>query len=67
MTNPTGVNSLTWRTSSYSGGGNQCVEVAVLPAERVAVRDSKDPSAGAHAFSHTAWHQFIHMIKEGQA
>ncbi|WP_405657790.1 DUF397 domain-containing protein [Streptomyces sp. NBC_00079] len=30
-----------WRKSSYSGGANDCVEVAEL-GECVAVRDSKD-------------------------
>jgi hypothetical protein len=30
-----------WRTSSYSGSGNNCVQVA-LTQETVAVRDSKN-------------------------
>ncbi|MFF3919511.1 DUF397 domain-containing protein [Streptomyces sp. NPDC001852] len=30
-----------WRKSSYSGGANDCVEIADL-GDRVAVRDSKD-------------------------
>ncbi|MEV3853712.1 DUF397 domain-containing protein [Streptomyces sp. NPDC050095] len=34
-----------WRRSSYSGGANDCVEVADLGAV-VAVRDSKDMEAG---------------------
>jgi hypothetical protein len=52
-----------WRTSSYSGGGNQCVEVAVLPTGDVAVRDSKNRGAGMHAFSATAWAKFVSTIK----
>ncbi|GHK04553.1 hypothetical protein SY2F82_63500 [Streptomyces sp. Y2F8-2] len=33
-----------WRRSSYSGdGGNNCVEVAVIP-HGIAIRDSKRPS-----------------------
>lgn len=35
-----------WFKSSYSGSGNNCVEVADLsatPYQAVAVRDSKDP------------------------
>ncbi|WP_306299647.1 DUF397 domain-containing protein [Streptomyces viridochromogenes] len=34
-----------WRKSSYSGGANDCVEVAEL-GEHAAVRDSKDISRG---------------------
>jgi hypothetical protein len=37
----------TWRKSSFSGsggtGGGNCVEAALLPAERFALRDSKAP------------------------
>lgn len=41
--------SLVWRRSSFSGdggtGGGNCVEAALLPADRAAVRDSKNPAA----------------------
>jgi hypothetical protein len=39
--------TLRWRKSSFSGGGdgNTCVEIAALPT-RVAIRDSKAPSQG---------------------
>lgn len=39
--------ALTWRKSSFSGdggtGGGNCVEAALLPADRFALRDSKNP------------------------
>jgi hypothetical protein len=39
----------TWRKSSFSGsggtGGGNCVEAALLPAGRFALRDSKNPQA----------------------
>lgn len=39
-----------WRKSSYSGdggnGGGECVEVAWLADDRIALRDSKNPDAG---------------------
>ncbi|HKN96498.1 MAG TPA: DUF397 domain-containing protein [Pseudonocardiaceae bacterium] len=38
------LSALTWRTSSYSSGNGQCVEVA-FEGERVAVRDSKHPES----------------------
>ena len=38
------LSNATWRKSSYSGGnGGNCVEVAALPDDSRAVRDSKDP------------------------
>ncbi|WBB95204.1 DUF397 domain-containing protein [Solwaraspora sp. WMMA2080] len=54
----TDLTDATWRTSSYSGGTGNCVEVADnLPAV-VAVRDSKDRSGPVLAFSPTAWASF---------
>lgn len=39
---------LVWRRSSFSGGGGtgggDCVEAALLPADRFALRDSKNPN-----------------------
>ncbi|HVV10181.1 DUF397 domain-containing protein [Amycolatopsis sp.] len=43
-----------WRKSSHSGGGNDCVEVAMF-AEHVGVRDSKNPDAGALSVSRRGW------------
>lgn len=41
---------LVWRKSSFSGdggtGGGNCVEAALLPGGRFALRDSKNPDAG---------------------
>jgi hypothetical protein len=41
--------ALAWRKSSFSGGGGtgggNCVEAALLPADRFALRDSKNPDA----------------------
>jgi hypothetical protein len=46
---------LTWRKSSYSGGGNNsCVEVA-FAADAVGVRDSKNTDGPRLAFSAAAW------------
>lgn len=39
--------TIIWRKSSFSGdggtGGGNCVEAALLPADRFALRDSKNP------------------------
>lgn len=47
-----------WRTSSYSGGRENCVEVADLPGA-AAVRDSKHPDATALAFPAAEWRAFV--------
>ncbi|WP_069743403.1 DUF397 domain-containing protein [Streptomyces sp. EN23] len=43
-----------WRTSSYSGGQGECVEVAPNLPHLVPVRDSTRPAGPAIAFGHHA-------------
>jgi hypothetical protein len=62
--NPELLAGVQWRKSSYSTGGNQCVEVARL-AGSIAVRDSKDPDAGHLAFSAASWRRFLGDAKRG--
>ncbi|KJS53230.1 hypothetical protein VM98_26665 [Streptomyces rubellomurinus subsp. indigoferus] len=50
MTAPELAGLADWFKSSYSGSGNNCVEVADLTATRfgvMAIRDSKDPDGPA--------------------
>jgi len=65
MPGPAALARATWRKSSYSGGGNQCVEVADLGAT-IAVRDSKNPSAGHLAFGTGDWQAFLEDAKRGR-
>jgi hypothetical protein len=55
MMNEPALEYLTWRTSSFSGGGanggGKCVEVAALTDGRIAVRNSNDRAAGALLFT----------------
>ncbi len=53
-----------WRKSSYSGGGNNCVEVAQVK-DACAVRDSKDTNGGRLTFGADAWKAFISSLKHG--
>ncbi|MET9567192.1 DUF397 domain-containing protein [Streptomyces tauricus] len=50
-----------WRKSSYSGGANDCVEVAEL-AEHAAVRDSKDVGRRPLLFSKVAMRALVDGI-----
>ncbi|MBO4163313.1 DUF397 domain-containing protein [Micromonospora antibiotica] len=52
-----------WRKSTRSNNGGDCVEVADnLPAV-VGLRDSKDPTGPALAFTPDAWAAFVHGVK----
>lgn len=53
-----------WRKSSYSGGANDCVEVADL-GEHAAVRDSKGIGRGPLLFSKTAMRALVSGIVRG--
>ncbi|MFE7274346.1 DUF397 domain-containing protein [Streptomyces sp. NPDC057623] len=49
-----------WFKSSYSDGtGNNCLEAARLPAEGIAIRDSKNPTGPALVLPPTAWTAFV--------
>jgi hypothetical protein len=49
---------IVWHTSSYSGNGGNCIQVAPMP-DRVLVRDSKDPDGSALAVSAAVWRAFL--------
>lgn len=51
-----------WRTSTYSGGNNECLEVADNLPHLVPVRDSKRPTGPVITFSPDAWHAFISQL-----
>ncbi|WP_245679263.1 DUF397 domain-containing protein [Actinomadura hibisca] len=52
-----------WRTSSHSGSGDQCVEVASLTGARHAVRDSKDRRGPAFVLTADAWHDLLDVAR----
>jgi hypothetical protein len=47
-----------WKRSSFCASG-ACVEVAVLGADMVALRDGKNPDQPPLLFSLAEWHSFI--------
>jgi hypothetical protein len=50
-----------WRKSSHSGGGNDCVEVAMI-AGGVGVRDSKNPGGGELHVSAESWRGLLRAV-----
>ena len=61
-----GLSRAAWRTSSYSGGSGNCVEVAGGLPGAVGVRDSKDPGGRALVFTTAAWRAFAGQVKRGK-
>ncbi|PXY28058.1 DUF397 domain-containing protein [Prauserella muralis] len=59
------LSTLDWRKSSYSGGGNDCVEVA-FTLDGTAVRDSKNPAAGALRLGSAQWDALLAAARTGE-
>lgn len=59
------TDTLVWRKSSHSSGGDNCVEVAFTDTS-VFVRNSKTPNAGTAEFTHGEWAAFTGGVAEGE-
>ncbi|MBN1173351.1 MAG: DUF397 domain-containing protein [Micromonosporaceae bacterium] len=55
-----------WRKSRRSGGGDNCVEVAVSAGGHIGVRDSKDRQGPALVFSPQEWVAFTSGVRDGE-
>lgn len=53
---------LAWRTSSYSGGQGNCLEVADDIPDLIPVRDSKRPTGPVITFGRDAWRSFVTRV-----
>ncbi|MFF5986948.1 DUF397 domain-containing protein [Prauserella flavalba] len=56
---------LEWRTSTYSGGGNDCVEVAFTPCG-TALRDTKNRAAGMLTVPAQDWTALLTSARSGE-
>ncbi|MFD3868813.1 DUF397 domain-containing protein [Streptomyces sp. NPDC058623] len=52
-----------WRSSTFSGGNNECVEVADNVPGIVPVRDSKRPDGPVIGFGAGAWRAFVTQVR----
>ena len=64
---PAQLRAAKWRKSRHSNPSGNCVEMARLPGEQVAVRDSRRPDGPALLFSRAAWERFLCGVREGAA
>lgn len=55
-----------WFKSSYSGGSQDCVEIAHLDGGMVGVRDSKNPTGPALVFAPGEWDAFTAKVISGE-
>lgn len=54
-----------WRKSTYSSDTANCVEFALLPADEIGVRDSKDPGGPVLSYGPAAWRGFVAAVRAG--
>jgi hypothetical protein len=60
------VTGAVWRKSTYSGPDGNCVEVAFLGDDNIAVRDTKDHGRGPIlAFTPGEWDAFVAEVAAG--
>src|SRR5262249_59616934 len=62
---PSLLRAAKWRKSRHSNPSGNCVEMARLPGQRVAVRDSRRPDGPALLFSQAAWETFLRGLRGG--
>jgi hypothetical protein len=60
------IDGAVWRKSSLSGNLGNCVEVAVLAGDEVAVRNSRHPSGPALVFTPAEWTAFVGGVQRGE-
>jgi hypothetical protein len=60
------LSSAQWFKSLHSGGSDECIEVAWLPAGNVGVRDSKNPAGPALVFTPGEWDAFTAGVRDSE-
>lgn len=56
---------LVWLKAQYSGHNGQCVEIASA-ADKIAVRDSKDPNGPILVYTVAEFKAFLHGARNGE-
>ena len=61
-----GLGPVAWRKSTASNPNGDCVELAPLPADAVAVRNSRDPHGPALIYTRSAIRALLDQVKAGE-
>jgi hypothetical protein len=61
----TRLDRATWRKSRRSNPSGNCVEIATLAGEQVAMRNSRHPDGPALVFTRSDWDAFIGGAQDG--
>ncbi|RKN09624.1 DUF397 domain-containing protein [Streptomyces radicis] len=64
--NPHSPGALEWVKSSFSGNNGNCIEVAKLPDDGRAIRDSKDPYGAMLAVTANGWSSFVAAVQRDE-
>ncbi|MFI1022678.1 DUF397 domain-containing protein [Streptomyces olivaceus] len=51
-----------WHSSTYSGGNNECLQLAPGHPELAPIRDSKNAAGPVIAFGREAWRAFVTQL-----
>ncbi|MFF5205675.1 DUF397 domain-containing protein [Streptosporangium sp. NPDC000396] len=54
-----------WRKSHFSNPSGNCVELAALPGDRIAIRNSRDPEGPALIYTRREIDIFVRGVKGG--
>ena len=60
------LSGASWRTSSFSQDGGECVQAAFLPDGTIALRNSRDPDGAVLIYTPREWDAFLKGAKDGE-
>ncbi|WP_068923420.1 DUF397 domain-containing protein [Planobispora rosea] len=60
------LGAVAWRKSRFSNPSGNCVELARLPGDGIAMRNSRDPQGPALIYTRGDVEAFIHGVKNGE-
>jgi hypothetical protein len=60
------LSGASWRKSTVSNNGGNCLEITDHLPDVIALRDSKDPDGAILVIARAEWTAFVRGLKDGQ-